>query len=129
MHIQLLDLGSRTVERVRVTDMELSPSPSLIVIKPSSIVTEERSLVPLISDTSSIETSSGMNDTNSDLSLSGDTNSCSQSQSLGNMSAELSFVLRGVKRLEDTNFSCDIDDDMCDDDSYVEVESEVMESR
>jgi hypothetical protein len=129
MHIQLLDLGSRTVERVRVTDMELSPSPSLIVIKPSSIVTEERSLVPLISDTSSIETSSGMNDTNSDLSLSGYTNSCSQSQSLGNMSAELSFVLRGVKRLEDTNFSCDIDDDMCDDDSYVEVESEVMESR
>ena len=70
----------------------------------------------------------GLNHTNSDLSLSGYTNSCSQSRSLGNMSAELSFVLSGVKRLEDTNFSADIDDDMCDDDSYVDVENEYIES-
>jgi hypothetical protein len=134
MHIQLLELGSSTVERVRIEDVEHAPSP-VMVIEPSSIVMEERSLEPLISDTSSIETSSGKYDTNSDLSLSGYTNSysmgqsLSQSESLGNMSAELSFVLRGVKRLEDSNFSADIDDDMCDEDSYVEVENEDLESR
>ena len=127
MHIELLDLGNSTVERVRITDMDDAPSLNT-VIEPSNITVEEKCLDTLIQDTSSMECFGGLYHTSSDLSLSGYTNSCSQSRSLGNMSAELSFVLSGVKRLEDTNFSADIDDDMCDDDSYVDVENEYIES-
>ena len=121
-HIRLLDLGSSTVERVRVVDLDgMDGTNSATVTVPSAIAAEEGTLLHPAPDTAIAESvCDSMHHTNSDLSLSGYTSYLG----VGNLSAELSLALSGVKRAEDTSFYADIDDDICDDDSYVEVENE-----